>query len=241
MRCIFVGTEYTGKSTLIHLLQEYYQQRRQRVHVDDHFTLPDATLSSESQTALLGFPEDIKERMQRMQSHYHIEVLRNYPHVLISGWHLEEAVYCGMYGDDPDNPYYSKYGYGHQRLHEALVLETRIPDLVLIHLVAADEAVRERLQADPHEHQIIREGDIPELGRRFAAEVDACLFTARGRRIELDTTGKTAQESLDELLLLSEPLITAGELALRSTPIPEGPYEVQYDNGVRRLIPSGSL
>jgi len=239
MRCIFVGTEYVGKSTLIRLLQEYYQRRQQRVHVDDHFSLPDATLSSESQAAMVGFPEDVKERMQRMQTQYHIEVIRSYPHVLISGWHLEEAVYCGMYGDDPDNPYYSKYGYGQQRLHEALVLEARLPDLVLIHMVAADAVIGERLEADPHEYQIIRKGDIPELSRRFATEVGACLFTAKGRKIELDTTGKTPQESLDELLLLSEPLITAGELALRSTPIPEGEYEVQYENGVRKLIPSG--
>jgi len=239
MRCIFVGTEYTGKSTLIRLLQEYYQQRRQRVHVDDHFSLPDSTLSPESRAAMVDFPDDVKERMQRMQTQYHVEVICSYAHVLISGWHLEEAVYCGMYGDDADNPYYSRYGYGHQRLHEALVLETRIPDLVLIHVVAADDDVGERLEADPHEYQIIRKGDIPELSRRFAAEVDACLFTAKGRKVVLDTTGKTPQESLDELLLLSEPLITAGELALRSIPVPEGEYEVQYDNGVRKLIPSG--
>jgi hypothetical protein len=55
--------------------------------------------------------------------------------------------------------------------------------------------------------------------------------------IQLDTTDKTPTESLDELLLLSEPLITAGEMALRSIEVPTQEYEVGYENGVRRLIP----
>ena len=39
MRCVFVGIEYAGKSTLITLLGDYYRQRRLPVHGDDHFTL----------------------------------------------------------------------------------------------------------------------------------------------------------------------------------------------------------
>ena len=39
MRCIFVGIEYAGKSTLVNLLTNYYQHRKLRVHVDDHFTI----------------------------------------------------------------------------------------------------------------------------------------------------------------------------------------------------------
>ena len=40
MRCIFVGIEYAGKSTLVDLLTDYYRHRQLRVHVDDHFTIP---------------------------------------------------------------------------------------------------------------------------------------------------------------------------------------------------------
>ena len=53
----------------------------------------------------------------------------------------------------------------------------------------------------------------------------------------VDTTGKTPQESLDDLLTLSEPLITQEELAIRAIPVPEGAYEVRYENGVRKMIP----
>jgi hypothetical protein len=236
MRCIFVGIEYAGKTTLIDHLTRYYRHRRLPVHGDDHFTIPDSTLSPESRAAMVGFPDDVKERMQRMQIHYHVEVIRNYANTLISGWHIEEAIYSSMYGDDPDSPYYSRYHYNFQRLYESMVLEARLPDVVLFHLTASDEAISQRLHDDPHEYQIIKEKDIPAVKQRFADEVDRCLFTHKGRKVEIDTTDKSPAESLDELLLRSEPLITQAELAIRSLPVPEGDYEVRYENGVRRLI-----
>ena len=53
----------------------------------------------------------------------------------------------------------------------------------------------------------------------------------------LDTTDKAPSESLDELLLLSEPLITFGELAIRAMKVPDVPYQVRYENGVRKMEP----
>lgn len=237
MRCVFVGIEYAGKSTLIDLLTAYYRQRSQRVHGDDHFTIPDATLSPDSRAAYVGYPNDVKERLQRMQLQYHVEVLRNYDHVMIAGWHIEEAIYSETYGEDPDSPYYPRYHYRHQRLYEVQVLESRLPDLVLIHVTASDEAIAERMKADPHEYQIIKSADVATLKTRFAAEVDKSLFTHKGLLIEIDTTESTPQQSLDELLLKSEPLITQGELALRQLPVPDGPYDVVYENGERRMVP----
>ena len=73
-------------------------------------------------------------------------------------------------------------------------------------------------------HAVQRVNGSNRLGRR------------KGRRIDIDTTGKTPQQSLDELLLKSEPLITAGELAIRSMPIPDGDYEVVYENGIRKTV-----
>lgn len=237
MRTIFVGIEYAGKSTLVQLLDQYYRHRKRPTHTDDHFTIPDATLSPDSQALMVGFPDDVKERMQRMQIHYHVEVIKNYANTMISGWHLEEAVYSAVYGDDPESPYYPNYGYRFQRLYESLVLEAHLPDIVLVHLMASDEAIRQRMQASPHPYQIIKEKDISRLKQLFAEEIDKSLFTHKGYTITLDTTGKTPRESLDELLLLSEPRITAGELALRALPVPAGEYEVRYEGGVRRMVP----
>lgn len=235
MRCVFVGIEYAGKSTLINLLTEYYRHRKLAVHVDDHFTIPDATLSAESREVYVNFPDDVKERMQRMQIQYHVEVIKNYPNTLIAGWHIEEAVYTTVYGSDPESPYYGNYHYHAQRGYETQVMEARLPDVVLIHVTASDEAIKKRMEADPHEYQIIKAKDIPKLKHLFAEEIDKSLFTQKGRKIMLDTTDKTPSEALDELLLLSEPLITFGELAIRSMPVPDVPYQVRYESGIRKM------
>ncbi len=240
MRCIFVGIEYAGKSTLIKLLTDYYRHRKLSVHVDDHFTIPDSTLSAESRAAYVNFPDDVKERMQRMQIQYHVEVIKNYPNTLIAGWHIEEAVYTSVYGKDPNSPYYGNYHYRAQRVYEAQVMEARLPDVVLIHVTASDQVIQERIKTDPHEYQIINSEDIPNINSLFEEEIEKSLFTHKGRKIVLDTTDKTPTESLDELLLLSEPLITFGELAVRTLPVPVTSYEVKYENGVRKTIDSTS-
>ena len=237
MRCIFVGIEYVGKSTLIELLHSYYQHLKINTHLDDHFTIPDASLSPASRDVLVGLPDDIKERMQRMQIQYHVDVIKNYPNTLISGWHIEEAIYSAMYGTDPESPYYGNYHYGFQRLYESQVLEAHLPDIVLVHMIASDAAISERMHDFPHQYQIIQEKDISEIKQRFEEEVNKSLFTQKGRRIVLDTTGKSPQESLDELLEQTEPLITIGELAIRSLPVPDRDYRVEYKNGVRQIIP----
>ena len=238
MRCIFVGIEYVGKSTLINLLQGYYQRFKLNTHLDDHFTIPDASLSPASRDVLVGLPDDIKERTQRMQIQYHVDVIKNYPNTLIAGWHIEEAIYSAVYGAESESPYYGNYHYGFQRLYESQVLEAHLPDVVLIHMTASDTAISERMQASPHQYQIIQEKDISEIKQRFEEEVGKSLFTQKGRKIVLDTTEKSSQESLDELLGKTESLITIGELAMRSLSLPEGDYRVEYENGVRQMIPA---
>jgi len=238
MRCIFVGIEYVGKSTLINLLQGYYQCFKLNTHLDDHFTIPDASLSPASRDVLVGLPDDIKERTQRMQIQYHVDVIKNYPNTLIAGWHIEEAIYSAVYGAESESPYYGNYHYGFQRLYESQVLEAHLPDVVLIHMTASDTAISERMQASPHQYQIIQEKDISEIKQRFEEEVSKSLFTQKGRKIVLDTTEKSPQESLDELLGKTESLITIGELAMRSLSLPEGDYRVEYENGVRQMIPA---
>ena len=237
MRSIFVGIEYAGKSTLIQLLTEYLRKRHLHPHLDDHFSIPDATLDAESQKIMLGLPGGMKERMQRMQIQYHVDIIKRYKYPIFGGWHIEEVVYTGYYGEDPESSYYSNYAHQFHRLYEAQVFEGRLEDVVMFHVTASDEVIRRRMRENPHEYQIIKEQDIAELKKRFEEEVGKSLFTHQGRTVVLDTTERTPQESLDELLLLSEPLITPGEIALRALPIPDEEYEVKYENGVRKMVP----
>ncbi len=236
MRSFFVGIEYAGKSTLIDLLTEYYHRLKLPTHDDDHFTIPDRTLSPESRALMMDFPDDVKERMQRMQINYHIGIIRNCTNPMISGWYIEEAIYSEIYGSDPDSPYYENYIYRAQTTYEAEVYEMHLPDIALIHVTASDEAIRERMEANPHEYEIIKAKDIPEIKRRFEEEVEKSVFTRTGKKVVIDTTDKTPEESLDELLAVTDPLVTFGELALRSLPIPDGDYDVRYENGVRKMI-----
>lgn len=237
MRSIFVGIEYAGKSTLIGLLDRYYRQRKLHTHLDDHFSLPDPTLPPESRRIVLGLPDAMKERTQRMQIQYHVDILRRYQYPIFGGWHIEEAVYTDTYGNDPESVYYPNYAYDFHRLYEAQVVAVSLPDVVMFHLTASDEVLRQRMQRAPHEYPIVRERDIPAVKQRFEQEVASSLFTHQGRTLVLDTTDKTPEESLDELLLRSEPLVTPGEVALRAVAVPQQEYEVRYEGGVRRMVP----
>jgi len=237
MRSIFVGIEYAGKSTLVQMLAKYYRKRNLHPHLDDHFSIPDSTLSPESRQLMLGLPDDMKERMQRLQIQYHVDILKRYQYPIFAGWHIEEAVYTAYYGEAPDSSYYANYAYQFHRLYEAQIFEARLPDVVMFHVTAEDDALCQRLREQPHEYPIVRERDIALLKERFAAEVAQSLFTYQGRTVILDTTGKTPGESFDELLLRSEPLVTAGEVALRALPAPEEGCEVRYVDGVRRFVP----
>lgn len=96
MRAIFTGIEYAGKTTLINLLGSYYEERGLPAHYDDHFSLPDRTLSEESRKLLLNAPDDMKERYQRMQIQFHIELIEFIQNPLFGGWFIEEAVYCDI-------------------------------------------------------------------------------------------------------------------------------------------------
>lgn len=237
MRSIFAGIEYAGKSTLATMLGEYYRHRRVPIHTDDHFTIPDASLSPASRALMIDLPDDVKERGQRMQIHYHVEIIKKYACPLIVGWHLEEAVYTRFYGDDPASFYYPNFHHGFQRLYESLVLEAHLPDVVLFHVTASDEEIARRMQDSPHEYPVVRPEHIAEVKAHFEAEIAASLFTHQNRTVVLDTTGKTPAESFDELLLASEPLVTMGELAVRAMAVPEGEYEVVYERGVRQTVP----
>lgn len=236
MRSIFVGCEYAGKTTLIRLLSEYYQKRNLKPHVDDHFSIPDSSLSYESRKLMLGFPGDITERMQRMQIQYHVDIIKNYKYPILGGWHIEEAVYTSYYGCDPQSPYYENYSYILQRLYESQVIEARLPDVVLFHVTADENEIRRRMREKPHEFSIVAEEDIGEIKSKFESEVAQSLFTHSKLTVVIDTTGKTPRESLDELLALSEPLITPGEIALRALPVPDGDCAVKYENGVRKWV-----
>ncbi|MGH2368526.1 MAG: hypothetical protein ACRDI2_10010, partial [Chloroflexota bacterium] len=66
MRLILTGCEYAGKSTLAWSLRDWGLGHGFHFHMDDHFTVPDASLRrEEEQRAALAAPPAMKERFQR--------------------------------------------------------------------------------------------------------------------------------------------------------------------------------
>ena len=54
---------------------------------------------------------------------------------------------------------------------------------------------------------------------------------------KLAVAGGSAQlASPVEQELLTEPLVTPGEVALRALPVPEGECEICYENGIRKVV-----
>ena len=142
MRVIAVGCEYSGVSTLIDALHKWGRERGENHHLDDHFTIPDAFhLSDEEQRAMLDMLPAIKERFQRFQIVYHVRLINYYEHILLGGFHIEEAVYG------------HRYYYPGSRQHVREYEPDMPDDAILVQLSARPEIIRKRMRAEPHPHQ----------------------------------------------------------------------------------------
>ena len=181
MRVIAVGCEYTGVTTLLEGLMTWGHERNINHHLDDHFTIPDRQhLAPEDKEAMVNLSPTLKERFQRMQIVYHIRLLHRFEHILLGGFHIEEAIYGPLY-------YYPGQTAGHIREYE----QEMPKDAILVHLTAEPDVIRARMEANPHEYSLIKKADIPMLLSRFQQEFQASLIQ---RKIVIDTSDLTPDQ-----------------------------------------------
>jgi hypothetical protein len=194
MRVIVVGCEYSGVTTLIDGIDRWGKERGIHHHLDDHFTIPDAFhLSETEQQAMLAMLPAIKERFQRFQIVYHVRLIQRDEHILLGGFHIEEAVYGPRY----------YYPGGAQPVRE---YEPEMPaDTILVHLSARPEVIRQRMAETPHPHSLVPQEDVEEVLAAFDQEVRASWIR---RRIAIDTTELTPATLLERFLELSVPHLT---------------------------------
>lgn len=187
MRLIVIGCEYTGKSTLIGGLAKWGGEQGIRFHLDDHFTIPgEQHLGEEDKEMMVALTPTIKERFQRFQIYYHIHLLHKYQHIILGGFHIEEAIYGPLYYYPPRQVTY---------VREA---EAEMPsDTILTLLTASPEVIAKRMEEEPHEYNVIKKEDIPMLLNRFAEEFGQSKLR---RKFQLDTTNLTSEELLEEFL-----------------------------------------
>jgi hypothetical protein len=182
MRIVAVGCEYSGVTTLIEQIDQWGKSRGIHHHLDDHFTIPDAFhLDAEEQQAMTQMLPAIKERFQRFQIVYHIRVLHRHQHCLLGGFHIEEAVYGPRY-------YYPGI---RVQIRE---YEQELPDdVILVHLHARADIIRQRMESAPHPVPLVPKADVDEILERFQEEVRLSWIS---RRFDIDTSDLSPQQLL---------------------------------------------
>ncbi|MEM3692919.1 MAG: hypothetical protein QXI39_02720 [Candidatus Bathyarchaeia archaeon] len=201
MRVIIIGCEYAGKSTLAKNLLEWGRRHDIRFHLDDHFTIPDASLSKEDREVMLTLSPAFKERFQRFQDVYHVRILRNFRDAIEVGFYSENTIYGPLY-----------YGYKPEFLaiRHGRELEKELPnDTILVLLTASPEVIVRRMERDPHEYEVIRKEDVPILLQKFEEEFRASTIHAK---IRIDTSNRTPEETLEEFLAQARPYLTSEDL-----------------------------
>lgn len=177
MRLIITGCEYTGKSTLAAALHTWGASHGFHFHMDDHFTVPDASLRRpEEQQAAINAPPAMKERFQRFQIFYHLRLLHQYDDIILVGFHSEEAIYGPRY--------YYPGGRLSQDYHRQV--EQEAPrDTLLAFLWARPEVIRGRMAAARHQYQVVPPEDVEAVQEAFEQEFRACWLK---HKVRIDTS-----------------------------------------------------
>ena len=219
MNLVFVGWEYAGKSTIAAKVMEWAERELGGTsHFHDHFSVPSSELSPEAQESVLQVHPEFLEGFQRYILTYHVRphFYDNPDHNLL-GFVIEEAVYAPLYYGygckDSPAPHRSPEG---QRTEMARRFEQQMlelaPDTVLVLFKAETEVIAGRMRDTPHTRQIVREEDNDHVLERFAEEVEASLIQ---KRIVLDTSSATVEETMAEFVEKYEPLFSNADLLRR--------------------------
>jgi thymidylate kinase len=205
MRVTVIGTEYAGKSTLVQAIQSWGMERGIRHHMDDHFSIPDQqTLKDPAdQKTMTELPSPIKERFQRFQVAYHVRLVKKYQHVLLTGFHIEEFVYGQRY-------YYPDLK---RPIENPQAWERDMPtDIILVHLTAKPDVIKQRMKDDPHDYPIVPESDIEKVQAAFQEEFRKSFFK---QKFQIDTSELNADSLLQEFLDSSFTHLSAADHAIR--------------------------
>ena len=215
MKLTIIGCEYAGKTTLGRGIAEWTTRTAGEGRgFHDHFVIPNEELDAESKEHLMTAPPQLKEMFQRFMIAHHLS--HDFfvgPDQNFIGFHIEEAVYAPLYygygGENSHAEFRSPKG---QRTEMARAVEREVmrlaPDAALVLLKAKPEVIRERMGADPHEYQLIRDEDIEQVLERFEEEYDWSLIQ---NKFVIDTSDRTSEETLDEFLKRFEPYFTAAD------------------------------
>ena len=215
MRLIITGCEYTGKTTLGEGVSRWIARTMGSSRTfHDHFTLPSPEVAGEDLERFMGMAPAFKERFQRYMIEYHLNPsFLISPDHLLTGFHIEEAVFAPLY-----------YGYGGEgeyaeRTTFARSIEKHLmdmaPDSILVLLKASPDAIAERMRRSPvvrdqrgQRPAILQEKDIEDALDRFDAEFRKSLIR---KKITIDNTNSTVEETLGEFVSQVKPHLSQAD------------------------------
>ena len=125
--------------------------------------------------------------------------------------HLEDAVYGPMY-----------FGYGGEGQPAPRTILTKTverallqyaPDFVLVLIKASVEAIRERMQNNPHPNQVIKSSDIEILHEKFESEYSNSQIS---NKFVIDTTNQNELQTLNEFTNKIEPYLSQDDIERRN-------------------------
>ncbi len=215
MRLIITGCEYAGKTTLGEGVSQWIADTMGSSRsFHDHFTLPTPEIEPEDVEHFMAMVPAFRERFQRYMIEYHLQPSFYLdPDHLLTGFHIEEAVFAPMY-----------YGYGGEgeyaeRSSFARSIEKRImelgPDTIMVLLKASPDAIAERMQKSPNVRDqrgerpaILQEEDIEPALEGFEREFGKTLIR---KRITIDNTDTSPDETLEEFASQVERLLSQAD------------------------------
>jgi hypothetical protein len=213
MRLFFIGCEYAGTSTLAHAINAWGRDTLgiQFSSIHDHWKIPHVIghppdLTPAEQEQFLALTPKIQEAFQRHNLYYHTPTKLDDADYIIIGHYIEDTIYAQLY-----------YGYGQEgqagdRLIHSKNIENQImkytPQIVLIHVKAAPEVIARRMRENPHPHSLVKPEDIELVLRRFDEEFKRSIIP---RKITLDTSTVTVEESVAEFIEKVQPHLTQAD------------------------------
>jgi hypothetical protein len=205
MRLIVIGSEYTGKTTLVRSIVNWIPEALggRPIGFHDHF-LPyvgegaiGRFTSDEEAEEFAKLKPFALEKYLRYMTHYHLAhgFYADADHLVIN-WYYGDAVYGPLY-----------FGFGgpgeySDRQQMARMIDNEVvgiaPDTVLIHLTATPEVIRARMAAgDPRPLSPFRAEDAEQVVAGFEREYENSGIR---RRFAIDTSNQTPEETFEAFL-----------------------------------------
>ena len=220
MKLILIGCEYAGTTTLAIAFHDYAREHLgiELGSIHDHWKIPYTVthhpdrITEEEADLYLALTTRQKEACQRHNLYYHTVAEQGSPaDQIIVGFYIEDTIYADLYY------HYGGPGEaGDRALHSGKIEErvtTLAPEVVLVHVKARPEVIRQRMRKQPHARPVVPEADVELVLERFAAAFAASTIA---NKLELDTSNATVADTVRSLAAGLEPFLTDRDRARRA-------------------------